>query len=479
MTGSLETLALRVQVPGFAGTTLAREEAGLLEQGLGGVCLFGANAADGPEALGALTAAVNAARPDAVVAVDEEGGDVTRFHARTGSPALGHAALGVVDDLGLTERTAAMIGAELRELGVTLDLAPVADVNSNPANPVIGVRSFGADAARVARHVVAFVEGLRTAGVAACVKHFPGHGDTHEDSHVGLPRVEATEGLLANRELVPFAAAVAAGVPAVMTSHVLVPALDPHVPATLSVAVLRRLREELGFEGVVVSDALDMAGASAGRGVPAAAVAALRAGCDLLLLGPDKDASLVAEVRRAVVAAVREGELSEERLARAADRVAGLAALRQGTPEPGGSSSGPEEQVAAARRALAVDGALPGLVGALLTRVETPPTIAVGEVPWGVPGEAVDPDADGAADSLARAADGRPVVVQVRDLVRRPDVGRLVATLPGDVVLVEYGWPGEWADLPANVCARIRTHGASLPARAAVEALLVERGWRP
>ena len=147
---SVDELALRVQLPAFAGTTLPAEYAGLLAEGLGGVCYFGSNTADGPAAVAALSAAIRAANPRAVIAVDEEGGDVTRLHAMTGSPVLGPAALGAADDLWLTRETGRAIGAELAAVGVNLDLGPVADVNSNPDNPVIGTRSFGDDPERVA-----------------------------------------------------------------------------------------------------------------------------------------------------------------------------------------------------------------------------------------------------------------------------------------------------------------------------------------
>ena len=183
----LDALALRVQLPGFPGTTATDEVLDLLHEGLGGVCLFGSNTAAGSHALAELTAAVETARPNAVVAMDEEGGDVSRLHALEGSPVLGAAALGAADDLALTRATGRAVGADLAAVGVTLDLAPVADINTNPDNPVIGTRSFGADHERVAAHVAAWVEGLREAGIGACAKHFPGHGDTARDSHLDLP----------------------------------------------------------------------------------------------------------------------------------------------------------------------------------------------------------------------------------------------------------------------------------------------------
>ncbi|MEQ6900158.1 glycoside hydrolase family 3 N-terminal domain-containing protein [Nocardioides sp. YIM 152588] len=302
----VQTLALRVLLASFAGPALPEEWRDLLVDGLGGICLFGSNLTGSRAETAALVDAVRAARPDALVAVDEEGGDVTRLHTRTASPALGAAVLGAADDVDLTEATGRAVGVDLAAVGIDLDLGPVADVNSNPDNPVIGTRSFGATPDLAARHVAAWVRGLQSAGVAACVKHFPGHGDTAQDSHLTLPVLEASEETLAARELPPFAAAVAAGAASVMTSHLVVPALDPELPATLSAPILGRLRE-LGFDGAIVSDALDMAGASgedgSGRGIPEAAVLALVAGADLLCVGPDKEAALIRETRAAIVAA--------------------------------------------------------------------------------------------------------------------------------------------------------------------------------
>jgi beta-N-acetylhexosaminidase len=462
----LDSLALQVQLPGFGGTSYGTEVLDLLQAGLGGVCLFGSNTAAGPDALAALTSSVLAVSPQAVIAVDEEGGDVSRLHAREGSPVLGAAALGAVDDLGFTRATGRAVGDELYAFGIGLDLAPVADINSNPDNPVIGTRSFGRDAQRVAEQVAAWVTGLQEAGVSACAKHFPGHGDTGEDSHVSLPVLDADPDLLHDRELRPFAAAVAAGADAVMTSHLLVRALDPGRPATLSPTVLGVLRHDLGFEGTVVSDALDMAGASAGRGIPEAAVLALAAGSDLLCLGAEKDPTLVHDVRRAIVAAVEAGRLDEARLVDAAGRVAALATRRTPTAAATDPALSPED---AARRALLVDGTLPDLTDACLVQVATPASIAVGEVPWGL-----RPDLTVAPDTAV--PDGTcPLVVQVRDAHRQPAVGAFLDRVPGDrpMVVVEWGWPTPDAGRRPRIC----TFGSSRPAVAVVTEVLQAAGW--
>ena len=469
----LERLALQVLLPSFPGATVADDALRLLEDGLGGLCLFGSNTTAGPEAVAAYADRVRAVAPTAVLAIDEEGGDVTRLHATTGSPFLGAGALGAADDLELTRATAHAIGAELAGLGLGLTLGPVADVNSNPANPVIGVRSFGSDPARVAAHVAAWVVGLQSAGPAACAKHFPGHGDTAADSHLALPSIDAPLELVQRRELVPFGSAVDAGVEAVMTSHIVVRALDS-APATLSAPVLSLLRERpehggLGFDGVVVSDALDMAGASAGRGIPRAAVLSLVAGADLLCIGPDKDAGLVRAVQRAIVDAVASGELSAARLAEAAVRVGRLATR----PRPHGCErvDVSDLQFAGARSATRVEGTLPDLHDAVLVSVETAPNIAVGSVPWGLPAAVrVAPD-----ESLPPGT--TPLVVQVRDAHRHPAVvGLLEDTGERPVVVLEWGWPGP---LPEALAAmpRVISFGSSRPSVAAVAAVLHGAGW--
>lgn len=464
MTG-LERLALAVLLPGFSGTSLGDGPRQLLDEGLGGLCLYAGNAVDGPDAVAAIAAHAGGA----VVAVDEEGGDVTRLHARDGSPVLGALALGAADDLELTRQVGRHVGSELAGLGVTMTLAPVADVNSRADNPVIGTRSFGTDPDRVAAHVAAWTEGVQGTEVAACVKHWPGHGDTDLDSHLDLPRLDADAALLRHRELVPFRAAVEAGVAAVMTAHIVVTAWDADRPATLSAAALAPLRDDLGFAGVLVSDALDMAGASAAVGIPQAAVLALGAGCDLLCLGPgpggtDAEVRLVRDVQAAVVAAVRDGRLTEERLAEAAARVAALP--RPGTGHPSDEVD-PALLRSGAAAAVTVEGTLPDLRGARVVRVDSPATIAVGDVPWGLP---VDAPYDELDDGLP---DG-PLVVQVRDAHRQPRVAAALARITDrDAVVVEWGWPGPATTGLPRICAR----GWSRPGRSAVVELLRSAGW--
>ena len=254
-------------LPGFVGTTLPDWLKARLRAGLGGVCLFATNI-ESLSQLRTLTDAIYAENPRAIVAIDEEGGDVTRLFARDGSPSPGNAVLGRIDDLDTTAYAARQIGIQLRQTGVRVNFAPSVDINSNPDNPVIGVRSFGDRADQVARHGAAWIRGLLSTGVAATAKHFPGHGDTALDSHHALPIIDRSPSELEQRELVPFAAAIEARVRAVMTSHILLPQLDAEQPATLSNPILGGLlRTELGFDGVIVSDALDMAGVQTRGGI--------------------------------------------------------------------------------------------------------------------------------------------------------------------------------------------------------------------
>ncbi|MCX4988543.1 MULTISPECIES: glycoside hydrolase family 3 protein [unclassified Streptomyces] len=318
--------ALTVLQPGFTGTTAPDWLLRRLGEGLASVGLFGRNIAS-PDQLAALTAQLRVERDDVLVAIDEEGGDVTRLEVRTGSSFPGNHALGAVDDVSLTEDVARELGRRLAACGVNLNWAPSADVNSNPSNPVIGVRSFGADTDLVARHTAAYVTGLQAAGVAACTKHFPGHGDTAVDSHHALPRIDADLSVLQSRELVPFRAAIAAGSRAVMSAHILVPALDPDRPATLSRRILTGLlREELGYDGLIVTDGMEMQAISATYGIERGSVLAIAAGADAICVGGGlADDDTVRRLRDALVSAVRAGELPEERLADAANRVRALA----------------------------------------------------------------------------------------------------------------------------------------------------------
>ncbi len=483
---TIRGLALRTLLPAFPGTNVPDWYLRLIEQGLGGVALFGPNIAD-VEQVAAMTAAMRGARGDVIVATDEEGGDVTRLCYAHGSPYPGNAALGVVDDVVLTRLVYAAIGAELAAVGVTLDMAPAVDVNSSDANPTIGTRSFGVDPTLVAAHAAAAVSGLQLAGVSACAKHFPGHGATEEDSHFDLPVVDASMELLWRRELPPFQAAIAAGVRSIMTAHIRVPVLTGDLPATFSSeALITLLRKDLGFGGAIVSDALEMQGASGAIGVPEAAVRALVAGNDLLCFGgelvkePDRVAQeLIEATAAAIVEAVRVGRLTDDRLAEAAARNALLSTTSVSERVNG---EDPDLGLAAARRALRIEGTLPAR-GGLVVQLEPPATIAVGEVPWGlaphVPEvlrllESGDEPAAGVVEDIAARAAGRPILIVSRDTHRHPWARQIVEQLSARhpaVVLVEMGWPSPWR--PQGAVAYVASYGAARAnGRAVAEALV-------
>ena len=469
----LRRLAAGTLLAAFQGTVAPGWVLRELEHGLGGVTLFGFNVADA-EQLTALTGALRGAGGQPVVSLDEEGGDVTRLAYHVGSPYPGNAALGAVDDVELTREVYRAIGAELAACGVNLDMAPDADVNSEADNPVIGTRAFGDEAALVARHTVAAVQGLQSVNVAACVKHFPGHGATRVDSHLAVPVVDVTPELLRARELAPFRAAIEAGTKSIMTAHVAVPVLTGDTPATLSRAALTELlRGELGYDGVVVSDALDMHAITRSVGLAGGAVLSLAAGADLLCLGPLPAADDVREIVDAIVAAVGDGRLPLSRLEQAAARMDALRAWFGSAPGAPAERNG--VGLHAARRAVRLTGRAGPLVEPLVIEVDTPPTIAVGDVPWGVgpwlPEAEVLRVAPAAADvaGLLAKAGGRSLVVVVKDAHRhagsRELVSALVTARP-DATVIEMGLP-VWR--PGSA-AYIATYGAARAnAQAAVE----------
>jgi len=279
----------------FAGTELPPAATRRIkEQAVAGVTLFRAHNVVDPPQIRGLTAAIQGARPagapPVLVAADQEGGQLLGLGDGT-TQFAGAMALGAAGDEELAERVARAMARELRALGVNVNYAPVCDVANNPANPTLGIRSFGDDPDAVGKLAAATVRGLQDHGVAATVKHFPGAGDTAADPHHELPLVARTNAELAQRELVPFRAALAAGARMVMTGHLALPGGTDDLPTSLSAAVLRDLlRGQLQFDGVTVTDALDMRALAQGSAQIVDAVAALRAGEDLLLGTPDERA---------------------------------------------------------------------------------------------------------------------------------------------------------------------------------------------
>ena len=531
----LGRLAEAILIPPFPGLSAPGWMLDALGRGLAGVTLFGQNIS-APDQVSALTAMLRSAAPgdDPVIAIDEEGGDVTRVAYADGSPYPGNAALGAVDDVALTQAVYRAIGADLAALGINFDLAPCADVLGTADSPAVGTRSFGADTGLVSRHTAAAVAGLQGACVAACTKHFPGHGRTGTDTHEAIATIEGSLAELRLVDLPPFEAAIRAGTLAIMPSHLRVPELTGDLPATVSAAAITGLlRGELGFTGVIVSDALEMRATRDMFGIPGAAVLAVAAGTDLLCLGRDGSEDDYLAVRDALVAAVRDGVLDGERLEEAANRVARLrgglartrsAALAGDNAGPavgpavdlavgpaGGPAGGSAVGLVAARRAVHISGPHRTLSHPLIIEVEPRENIAAGRFGWGLApwaptgsvhrvsasgrllngaglgladaarsspadgGPADGGPADGGrrtARGILAAAAGRSLVAVVRDAHRDEQTRSLVSALltaRPDLILVEMGLPF-WR--PPEGTSYLATYGASrASAHAAAELL--------
>ncbi|MFC8514644.1 glycoside hydrolase family 3 N-terminal domain-containing protein [Streptomyces sp. NPDC057257] len=466
LSSDLDEAVHRCLVAGFEGTTTFPDTLKrLIDRGLGGVILFTRNVRDA-EQVRELTDALRAIRPDLLVAIDNEGGGIGHLVAAGAPEVPGSYALGVADDPNLTARCADALAGHLATLGITASYAPVADLQHRPDNPIVRTRSFGADPGLAARHLRAWIGATEARGIASCAKHFPGHGGTETDSHHDLavdPRPYDRLGV----DLEPFRAAVAAGVPMLMSAHVVYPALDANRPATLSRRILGDLlRLDLGFDGVLVSDALEMKAIANRYGEAAGARIALAAGADQVIVAvPDLEVTLAC--RDAVLDALVSGRLSQERVWEAAGRVRRLAE-RYATPTAGpvaawDAGAGLE----AARRAVRGRSLPRPVRGAQVVDLFPPPHPALN---WG--GEdlltelrSVDPTAAGTAvsgepadpaalvDGVLRIAADSPLVVatcdaglhpwqaRLRDdlLARRPDAVRVDTGLPEDGDLCSFG----------------------------------------
>lgn len=488
--------ALGVLMPGFD----SRPEPGdpvpdwlhqPLRDGLGGVCLFAVNTPD-LVTTRRLTDRLRELGSQVCITVDEEGGDVTRLQRTRGSDLPGNAALGAIDDLDLTTRVGAATGRIVRAAGIDVTLAPCVDIASNPHNAVIGTRSFGPDPDLVARHARAWLAGLHDAGVGGCTKHFPGHGDTAVDSHVGLPVIDLDEATFATREMKPFAH-LASSVDAVMPGHVVVPRLGPD-PASLSRWAYDRIRA-VGFAGPTITDALEMGAVSGEHGIGEAVVRALESGADLCCLGSpmnsDQARALDLSVA-AIEAAVESGRLSLQRLRASASRVRTMLGevhrrwLTVEDPDPATAEHGLAELgLEVARRALVTTGDVrltvaPVVVDCRRTINQASARFSSGMLDaltealalQGSPApEVVE------VEHLAEAA-GRPIVAITREpLTPGPeaDAWQLLSQERPDAIVVHVGMAQS-----APACERlVRSHGGGRSnTRAAVETLLgTEVAW--
>jgi beta-N-acetylhexosaminidase len=339
MTLSLEKALGQKMMLSFAGLEPPPEFLATLRQRhVGGVTLYRAVNVKDPAQVRRLAAALQlaaaeAGQPPLLIAADQEGGQLMAIGDGP-TPFPGNLALGATGSAELVCRAGYAIGRELAAMGLNVNYAPVCDVQVNPRNPVVGTRSFGEDPELVARLSAAKIEGMQAAGVAATAKHFPGHGDTSDDSHYGTPVLLHDEARLRRVELPPFAAAVRAGVRLVMTAHIALPNLgSADLPATLSPVTLRGLlRHELGFDGVIISDALDMQAIEQGSGLVIDSIAATAAGVDLLLF----KAGLAEQtnVYAGLLQAARRGLLSPDDILSSAARVLALKAWVRQMPQP-------------------------------------------------------------------------------------------------------------------------------------------------
>lgn len=512
---------------GLPGPTLDADTAALFrERHLGGVILFARNIVDAAQTR-TLTNAIQAAtalRPagwPALIGADQEGGRVLRTAALPEAirwPAA--MALGAMDDPALAERVSAALGAELRALGINVAFAPDADVNANPLNPVIGTRSFGESPARVADFVVATLRGLASAGIAGTAKHFPGHGDTALDSHLALPTIPHDLSHLRRVDLVPFVAAIAAGVPLIMTAHIRFPAVEPDgVPATLSRRILTGLlREEMGYDGVIVSDAMTMQAIRDHYGIVAGCVQSIIAGADLVIPLDGQEGAVL----DALLVAVADGRLPGAQVDASVRRILRLRRSLAALPEhvttspafdvpahyddnralardvarrsvtvlaaPPGTLPREAEPTGQARQAGSVSAIAVAVVECLLGSASEAEQVPDAALPLLTAMRARFPQARGAmlaaesptdtqrAAAYALAADADALVIGTSDLARFPRQAEAVAALMQSarrVVVIAQRGPYDLGVLPPLPhVALIATYGDSPDALAAAVALI-------
>ncbi|MCX6441160.1 MAG: glycoside hydrolase family 3 protein [Actinobacteria bacterium] len=464
---SIDRTILSTFSPGFGGAVVPEWIKPWLENGLGSVTLFASNTPNF-EAATRLIQELRSYNPHVLVTIDEEGGDVTRLFVREGSRYPTPALLGQCDDEDLTNRSYSSMGTVLRELGIDITYAPVADVVAFENNPIIGVRSFGMSTDVVARHVAAAVKGLQNAGVGACVKHFPGHGAVLEDSHHDLPRIKLPLADYESQHIYPFKHAIESGVAGVMIGHLVVEALDTKYPASLSSKVIRDyLRGVLNFKGLVVTDALDMGAIGGPSKIHESALKALMAGSDLLCFsGMGDQSAFVSSSFDWIKTAVDSGALPIKLLEESEQRITSWRSANKASGVP----------TAAVDYKDLIDGfevtglveLEPGVIN--LVEIGTKPTIAAGDVSWGMHRElrAVGIACDIHASDAETLAT-KKLVVAFRDAYRDAPLlatlRRLSERYP-DAIFIDMGWPSR-EFVPKNL---IRAFGSSAVIAQAVAA---------
>jgi beta-N-acetylhexosaminidase len=463
----IDRLILSTFSPGFGGAVVPEWIKPWLENGLGSVTLFASNTPNF-ETASKLISDIRSYNPDVLIAIDEEGGDVTRLFVREGSRYPTPALLGQCDDEDLTFRSYSSMGAILKSLGVDITYAPVADVVAYENNPIVGVRSFGMSSDVVNRHVLQAVRGLQSSGVSACVKHFPGHGAVLEDSHHDLPRIKISKNDYERIHIQPFKNAIAFGVSAVMIGHLIAECLDPNLPASLSSKILRDyLRSELGFKGLIVTDALDMGALGGPTKIHESALNALAAGADLLCFsGMGDQSQFVVNSFEWIQSALNRGEISEESLIESSERIGEIRARNL-------KSTKVEQNIdyKELMSGFEVLGDVELSSSAInLVEIGTKPTIAAGDVSWGIHRElrSVGINCEIHASDAENLA-SKKLVVAFRDAYRD---GPLLATLNRlnqrfpDAIFIDMGWPTREFE-PRNL---IRAYGSSAIVSQAVAA---------
>lgn len=463
----IDRLILSTFSPGFGGAVVPEWIKPWLENGLGSVTLFASNTPNF-ETASNLISEIRSYNPDVLIAIDEEGGDVTRLFVREGSRYPTPALLGQCDDEDLTFRSYSSMGAILKSLGVDITYAPVADVVAYENNPIVGVRSFGMSSDVVNRHVLRAVQGLQSSGVSACVKHFPGHGAVLEDSHHDLPRIKLSKNDYERVHIEPFKNAIASGVSAVMIGHLIAECLDPNLPASLSSKILRDyLRSELGFKGLIVTDALDMGAIGGPTKIHESALNALTAGADLLCFsGMGDQSQFVVNSFEWIQSAFNRGEISEDSFIESSQRI--------GEVRVKNLESTKVEQNIDYKELISgfeVLGDVELSSSAInLVEIGTKPTIAAGDVSWGIHRElrSVGITCEIHASDAENLA-SKKLVVAFRDAYRD---GPLLATLNRlnqrfpDAIFIDMGWPTREFE-PKNL---IRAYGSSAIVSQAVAA---------
>lgn len=463
----IDRLILSTFSPGFGGAVVPEWIKPWLENGLGSVTLFASNTPNF-ETASKLISDIRSYNPDVLIAIDEEGGDVTRLFVREGSRYPTPALLGQCDDEDLTFRSYSSMGAILKSLGVDITYAPVADVVAYENNPIVGVRSFGMSSDVVNRHVLQAVRGLQSSGVSACVKHFPGHGAVLEDSHHDLPRIKISKNDYERIHIQPFKNAIASGVSAVMIGHLIAECLDPNLPASLSSKILRDyLRSELGFKGLIVTDALDMGALGGPTKIHESALNALAAGADLLCFsGMGDQSQFVVNSFEWIQSALNRGEISEESLIESSERIGEIRARNLKSTEVEQNIDYKELM-----SGFEVLGDVELSSSAInLVEIGTKPTIAAGDVSWGIHRElrSVGINCEIHASDAENLA-SKKLVVAFRDAYRD---GPLLATLNRlnqrfpDAIFIDMGWPTREFE-PRNL---IRAYGSSAIVSQAVAA---------